>query len=253
MSLIARAAALVRNAFSWIDTLARDGRVAARGLGRTRVFTVTASLALALGIGAATALLSVVDAVLIKPLPYHDANRLVVALHDGRNPVAPANFADWRTQTRSFSGMAAAEYWTPDLTGGDDPGAINALAITSGMLPLLGVRPLLGRLFTAEEDRPGNERVAVISYGLWQRRFGGDPAILEKSISLSGALYRIVGVMPKTFQFAPFWATRAELWAPLVLGPAIAAGDRGGQSLRIFARLASGVTFGQARADLDRK
>src|SRR5215831_4480478 len=148
----------------WIDTLARDARVAARGLGRTPVFTVTASLALALGIGATTALLSVVDAVLIKSLPYHDADRLVVALHDGRNPVAPANFADWRTQTRSFSGVAAAEYWTPDLTGGDDPDAINALAITSGMLPLLGVQPLLGRFFTAEEDRPGNERVAVVSY-----------------------------------------------------------------------------------------
>src|SRR5215831_6827566 len=252
MSLIARAAALVRNAFSWIDTLARDGRVAARGLGRTPVFTVTASLALALGIGATTALLSVVDAVLIKPLPYRDADRLVVALHDGRNPAAPANFADWRAQTRSFSGMAAAEYWTPDLTGGDDPGAVTGLKITSGMLPLLGVRPLLGRFFTVEEDRPGNEHVAVISFGLWQRRFGGDRSVLGTSISLGGELYQVVGVMPKTFQFAPFWATRAELWAPLVLGPAIAAGDRSGQSLRIFARLASGVTFGQARADLTR-
>ncbi len=235
-----------------VDVLVRDARFAARGLRRTPAFTIAAAVALALGIGATTALLSVVNAVLLRPLAYADADRLVVALHDGRNPVAPANFADWRAETRSFSGMAAAEYWTPDLTGGDDPSAINGLRITSGMLPLLGVPPLLGRVFTADEDQPGREFVTIISYGLWQRRFGGDSAVLRKSISLGGHVYRIVGVMPRTFQFAPFWATAAELWAPLVLGPEIAAGDRGGQSLRIFARLRPKVTLALARADLAR-
>jgi predicted permease len=233
-----------------MSLVARDARFAARSLRRTPMFTAAATIALALGIGATTALLSVVNAVLLRPLPYADANQLVVALHDGRNPVAPANFADWRAQTRSFSGMAAAEYWTPDLTGGDDPGAINALHITSGMLPMLGVPPLLGRVFTADEEQPGNEHVAIISYGLWQRRFAGNRNVLGATISLGGQLYQIVGVMPPAFQFAPFWATRAELWAPLVLAPNIAAGDRGGQSLRIFARLKPGVTLGQARADL---
>jgi putative ABC transport system permease protein len=235
-----------------VDVLSRDLRFGARSLLRTPVFATVATIALALGIGATTALLSVVNAVLLRPLPYADADRLVVALHDGRNPVAPANFADWQRDTRSFAGMAAAEYWTPDLTGGDDPGAINALRITSGMLPILGVPPVLGRVFTASDEQPGNEHVAIISYGLWQRRFAADPHVLGTSLSLGGNAYQIIGVMPRTFQFAPFWATHAELWAPLVLGPSIAAGDRGGQSLRIFARLAPNVTFEQARADLSR-
>lgn len=233
-----------------IDVLGRDAKFAWRGLRKTPAFTIAAALALALGIGATTAILSVVHAVLIQPLPYADADRLVVALHDGRNPVAPANFADWRAQTKSFTDMAAAEYWTPDLTGGDDPGAINALHITTGMLPMLGVQPLLGRMFAVDEDQPGNELVAIVSYGLWQRRFAGDPNVLGKSISLDGKVYRVVGVMPKTFQFAPFWATRAELWAPLVLAPRLAQSNRGGQSLRVFARLKRGVSFEQARADL---
>jgi len=233
-----------------IDVLSRDVKFASRGLRKTPAFTVAAALALALGIGATTAILSVVHAVLIQPLPYADADRLVVALHHGRNPVAPANFADWRAQTKGFTDMAAAEYWTPDLTGGDDPGAINALHITPGMLPMLGVQPLLGRMFAADEDQPGNELVSIISYGLWQRRFAGDQNVLGKSISLDGKVYRVVGVMPKTFQFAPFWATRAELWAPLVLAPRLAQANRGGQSLRIFARLKPGVSFEQARADL---
>jgi putative ABC transport system permease protein len=235
---------------SRVDVLARDARFAWRGLRKTPAFTVAAVVALALGVGATTAILSVVHAVLIQPLPYADADKLVVALQDGRNPVASANFADWRAQTRSFTDMAAAEYWTPDLTGGDDPGAINALHITPGMLPMLGVQPLLGRMFAADEDRPGNEFVAIIGYGLWQRRFAADPNVLGKTISLSGNVYRIVGVMPKTFQFAPFWATRAELWAPLVLAPRLAQPSRGDESLRIFARLKPGVSLEQARADL---
>lgn len=232
------------------DVLVRDARFALRGLRKAPAFTIAATLALALGIGATTAILSVVHAVLLQPLPYADADRLVVALHDGRNPVAPANFVDWRAQTKSFTDMAAAEYWTPDLTGGDDPGAINALHISIGMLPMLGVPTLVGRMFTSDEDRPGNERVAIISYGLWQRRFAGDRNVLGKSISLDGNVYQVVGVMPKTFQFAPFWATHAELWAPLVLAPRIAQANRGGQSLRVFARLKAGVSLEQARADL---
>src|SRR5881394_1421384 len=105
--------------------IARDLRHAARSLRNTPAFTIAAALALALGIGATTAILSVVNGVLLQPLPYADADRLVVALHDGRNPVAPANFVDWRAQTRSFSDMAAAEYWSPSLTGGDNPEEID--------------------------------------------------------------------------------------------------------------------------------
>jgi predicted permease len=231
---------------SIIHALRGDLRYAARSLRKTPAFSVAAIVALALGIGATTAILSVVNAVLLRPLAYANAERLVTILHDGRNPVAPANFDDWRARTRSFSGMAAAQYWTPDATGGDNPEQINGLRLTSGMLPLLGVRPLLGRMFAPDEDQRGNEHVVVLSYGLWQRRFGGDRSIVGKPLSLNGEVYTVVGVMPSTFQFAPFWATRAELWAPLPLDHS----SRDGQSLRIFARLRDGVTLAQARADV---
>jgi putative ABC transport system permease protein len=230
----------------FVDALRGDLRIAARSLRRTPAFSLAAVLALGLGIGATTAILSVVNAVLLRPLAYANAERLVVILHDGRNPVAPANFDDWRAHTRSFSAMAAAEYWTPDATGGDNPEQISGLRLTSGMLPLLGVQPMLGRMFAPGEDQRGNEHVVVLSYGLWQRRFGGDRAIVGKTLSLNGQAYTIVGVMPSTFQFAPFWATRAELWAPLPLNHS----SRDGQSLRIFARLRDGVTLAQARADV---
>ena len=231
---------------AFIDTLRGDLRIAARSLRKTPAFTVAAIVALALGIGATTAILSVINAVLLRPLPYVNADRLVVLLHDGQNPVAPANFDDWRARTRSFSSMAAAEYWTPDATSGENPEQITGLRLTSGMFPLLGVQPLLGRIFAADEDQRGNEHVVVLSYGLWQRRFGGDRAIVGKPLSLNGQNYDIVGVMPPTFQFAPFWATKAELWAPLPLNHS----SRDGQSLRIFARLRDGVTLAQARADV---
>jgi putative ABC transport system permease protein len=230
------------------DVFMRDLRFAARGLRKAPAFTISAVLALALGIGATTAILSVVNGVLLQPLPYADADRLVVALHDGRNPVAPANFTDWRAQTRSFTDMAAAEYWTPYLTSGDDPEEISGLRITTGMLPMLGVSPILGRMFDREEGVDGSNRVVILSYGLWQRRFAGDRAVLGKTISLNAEPYTVVGVMPKAFQFAPFWQTRAELWAPLAFGAQ--ATSRDAQSLRIFARLRAGVSFDQARADL---
>jgi putative ABC transport system permease protein len=228
-----------------VRAIVSDLRVAARSLGKTPAFTAAAIIALALGIGATTAILSVVNAVLLRPLPYADAGRLVVLLHGGTDPVAPANFLDWRTRTRSFSAMAAADYWTPDETGGENPEQINGLRVTTGMFPLLGVQPLLGRTFLANEDQAGNEHVVVVSYGLWQRRFGGDRSVVGKPLSLNGQICTVVGVMPRTFQFAPFWATKAELWAPLPLRP-----SRDAESLRIFARLRDGVTLTQARADV---
>jgi len=189
-----------------------------------------------------------VNGVLLKPLPYRDSDRLVVILHNDNNPVAPQNVVDWRDQTHSFTDIAAAEYWSANLSGTEQPENVLGLRLSAGMFPMLGVQPLLGRTFTAQEDVPGNDRVAVISYGLWQRRFGGDRAIIGRQVSLDGNPFTIVGVMPRSFQFAPFWATHAELWVPL--GLAARAKNRGGQSLRAFARLRPGVTFEQARADL---
>ncbi len=234
---------------AWLEVLAQDARYGLRSLRNSPAFTGAAALALALGIGTTTAIVSVVDHVLLRPLAYEDANRLVVLSHgDGGTTVAPANFLDWRSSARAFSHMAAAEYWTPNLAGGDSPEAVNALHLSADMIPMLGVRPQLGRVFTADEDRPGGERVAVIGYGLWQRRFASDPNVLGKQVLLDGVPYAIIGVMPREFMFAPFWATHAELWAPLALGAR--AGDRSGASLRVFARLRPGVSIDQARSDI---
>lgn len=233
-----------------LSTAGGDVRIAARSLRRTPLFTLIAVLTLALGVGATAAILTVINGVLLRPLAYANADGLVTLLHGGRGPVAPANLIDWRAQTRSFSTIEAAEYWTPDQTSGDDPQQLYALHVTTGMFRMLGVPPLLGRTFRDDEQEDGANRVAVIGYGLWQRTFAGNREVLGKSIALNGENYTIVGVMPKTFQFAPFWATRAELWAPLPL--AGRAPSRDGQSLRIFARLEPGVTLAQARADVAR-
>ncbi len=231
-----------------LEHLAQDLRYGLRALGRSPGFTAVAVVALALGIGANTAIFSVVNAVLLRPLAYRDPQRLVTILHNGSNPVAVANFIDWRDQSGSFETMAAADYWTPNLTGSGSPEHLFALKLTANLLPMLGVDPLLGRLFLAGEDVVGSEHEAILSYRLWQRRFGGDRHVLGKAITLDGEAYTVVGVMPPGFQFAPFWATHAELWAPNAFGDRIH--NRGGNSLRIFARLKRGVGLAQARGEI---
>src|SRR6266849_10201938 len=140
-----------------METLLQNLRYAIRTLRKSPGFTVVAVVTLALGIGANTAIFSVVNAVLLRPLPYKDDGRLVVILNKGRNPVAPANFIDWRSQSRGFTQMGAAEYWTPNLTGTDNPEKLWALHVTPDIFPMLGVQPLLGRVFLPEEQEPGKE------------------------------------------------------------------------------------------------
>jgi putative ABC transport system permease protein len=231
-----------------METLFQNLRYTIRTLRKSPGFTAVAVLTLALGIGANTAIFSVVNAVLLRPLPYKDDSRLVVILNKGRNPVAPANFIDWRSQSRSFSHMGAAEYWTPNLTGTDNPEKLWALHITPDIFPMLGVQPLLGRVFLPEEEEAGKEHEVVLSYPLWQSRYAGDPGVVGRSVKLSGETYSVVGVMPRDFKFAPFWATKAQLWAPLALGSRVT--DRDGSSLRVFARLKPGVTLEQAQAEM---
>ena len=234
--------------FVWIEQCFKDVRYGARNLLRTPMFTLVAVITLALGIGANTAIFSVVNAVLLRPLAYKNPERLVTLLHIFNNPVAVANYIDWRDQSRSFEAMGAAEYWSPNLTGSDPPEHLLGLRMTQNLLPMLGVEPLLGRAFVPGEDQTGTEHEVVLSHRLWQRRFNSDPNILGKSIVLDGQGYTVIGVMPVEFQFAPFWATHAELWAPLAFGDRIH--NRGGNSLRIFARLEPGVTLQQARAEI---
>lgn len=239
--------------FLWVEHMAKDIRYGARNLLRTPGFTSVAVIALALGIGANTAIFSVVNAVLLEPLAYKEPDRLVTVLHEGTGPVATANYIDWRDQSHSFEAMGAADMWSPNITNedpSDSPPAehLHGLKVTQNMLPLLGIQPLTGRLFINGEDREGADHEVILSYQLWQRRFNGDGNVLGKVIKLDGEGYSVVGVMPPTFKFAPFWATHTELWVPDTFGATIH--QRGGNHLRVFARLKPGISLAQARADM---
>lgn len=225
-----------------------DLRYAFRMMVKHRLFTCVAVLALGLGIGANTAIFSVINAVVLRPLPYGNPEQLVTVLHDGAKPVAPANYFDLAAQNQSFAAIAAAQWWEPNLTGREQPEHLRGLQLTAQMFQVLGVSPVIGRTFNADEDQPGRERVVVLSHGLWQRRFGGDAGVVGQQVTFDGESYTIIGVMPAEFQFAPFWATKAELWSPLNL--AARANDRGGQSLRVFARLKPDVTRAMAQAEV---
>lgn len=227
------------------ETLVRDIRVGVRGLMREPVFTLTALVALGLGIGATATVFSVVNGVLLSPLRYVDPDELVAVLHDVRDPVAPANYLDWRQAGADFVELNAAEYWSPNLSGEDGAEKVEGLRVTPELFPMLGVAPQQGRHFQSDAGEPGNEREAILSEGLWLRRFGGDPGVIGTTIRLNGDSYTIVGVMPAEFQFAPFWATESELWVPLSL--AGRADSRRGNSLRVFGRLADGVSLQAAR------
>jgi putative ABC transport system permease protein len=233
---------------SFLETLFQDVRHGIRAMLRTPVFTAIAVIVLALGIGANTAIFSVVDAVLLRPLAYRDSGRLVTILMNGEGPVSVANYIDWRDQSHSFAAMGAADYWSPNLTGVDAPEHIAGLKVTQSLFPMLGVDPLLGRVFVEGEDKDGGDREVILSYRLWQRRFSSDRNVLGKPIVLDGNAYIVVGVMPEGFHFAPFWATKAELWVPNAFGARIH--NRGGNSLRIFARLKDGVSLTRARAEI---
>jgi predicted permease len=237
----------------WLENALKDVRYGARSLLRTPGFTAVAVTALALGIGANTAIFGVVNAVLLRPLAYKDADRLVTVLHNGTAPVATANYIDWRDESHSFEALGAADYWSPNLTNSDPSDSkpaehLYGLKVTQNLLPLLGIKPLLGRWFITGEDQQGGEHEAILSYRLWQRRFNGDRNVLGKPITLNGESYTMVGVMPAAFKFAPFWATHTELWVPDAFGNSIH--ERGGNHLRVFGRLKAGITLAQARADM---
>jgi predicted permease len=230
-----------------VEDAIKDLRYGLRTLRRTPGFTAAAILSLALGIGANAAIFSVVDAVLLKPLAYANPERLVVIGERGYDTMGAKTFLEWRAASRSFERMGAAEYWTPNLAGPDRTEQLFALHLSSDVLPLLGVEPLLGRVFRQDEEHLGHEHVVVISYNLWKNRFSSDGGAIGRTMVLDGEPFAIIGVMPQTFRFAPFWATKAEVWAPMVLDARKA--DTGA-SLRLFARLAPNVTVPRARAEM---
>src|SRR5215213_4857774 len=236
-----------------MDLLLRDIRYGVRGLLKRPGFTVIALITLALGIGANTAIFSVVNAVLLRPLPFQKPEELVIVWEDAtlvgfpHNTPAPANYVDWKTQNQSFADMAATHETSYNLTGDGEPERVTAYAVTANFFPLLGVQPLLGRSFLNEEDRPGGNKVVVLSYSLWQSRYGADRNILNREILLNGEKHSVVGVMPSSFQF---FEKDARLWVPIAMDQEDWA-NRGGHYLTVVARLKPGVSVAQAHADMN--
>jgi putative ABC transport system permease protein len=241
-----------------MDSLFRDIRFAVRGLLKKPAFTVIAVLTLALGIGANTAIFSVVNAVLLRPLAVKDPDRVMTFWHS-----APAKglkhvdlndslVAYYRDRTRTFQGLAAFETGNFSITGGGDPEVVPAAIVTFNYFDVLGREPLYGRTFTAQEDTPGNNHVALLSYGLWQRRFGANPNIVGQSINLDSVTTTIVGVMPADFDF-PDPAEResstghVQLWVPKGLDPQ----DSTSWNLVGVGRLQSSVTPAEAEKEID--
>src|SRR5919205_1639134 len=235
-----------------MTSLLQDVKFGARMLRKRPGFTAVAVLTLALGIGANTAIFSLVNAVLLRPLPYPEPERLVMLWEDAarigfpKNTPAPANYVDWKSQTKSFEGVAATMWATFNLTGYGEPLKVNGHAVTADLFNVLGVRPALGRGFNADEEKTGSDRVVILSDGLWRDTFGGDPAIVGRDILMSGEKYTVVGVMPREFQYIE---PDIRLWVPLALAPEDWA-NRDAHYLTVVGRLKDGVSVEQADADL---
>lgn len=233
----------------WLDQTVGDGRYALRALLRQRGFAAVAILTLALGIGATTAIFSVVNALVLKPLPYEQPGQLVqvfeVPRPGARNAISPGVFNDWRTQATLFEGFAAFRTTDLNLTGGGEPVRLNGLRMSANGLQLLRARPILGRIFAPDEDEPGKDKVIVLTHQLWQRQFGGARDIVGRTISLNGEAYAVIGVLPPGF--LPYEQNQFVLPLPFQAGWTE---QRGGHFLRAYARLNPGVTVEQGNAEL---
>ncbi|MEK6281437.1 MAG: ABC transporter permease [Acidobacteriota bacterium] len=235
-----------------METIWKDIRYGIRSLLKYPGFTSIALITLALGIGANTAIFSLVNAVLLKPLPFPDADRLVLVWEDlsaigfPQGDAAPGNYADWKKHQSVFDDMGALAPRSFSLTGEGDPERIMAHAVTANLFPLMGVAPATGRNFLAEEDQPGGGKVVLLSHGLWQRRYASQAGIVGRDILLDGEKYTVAGVMPEGFQFL---ANTVGLWIPIALSPQQLA-DHENHFLTVVARLKPGVTRAQADADI---
>jgi predicted permease len=240
----------------WVETLGREVRLAVRGLLAARTFTVMALLILMLGIGATTTIYSVVDAVVLRGLPFPHADRLVaISEMDSTQPgnAAPQNFFMWRERQTSFRDIAAVAYGGTILPGDgvNEPERLNGEQVTANFFDVLGVMPLVGAPFSAANEVDGNARVAVISYGLWQRRFGGAPDVVGRRLPNQLGDFRIVGVMPPGFSYPVGARDSSDVWTPLVIS---ASGHVRGHDysyyLQVIARLRDGVSVTAAQTEL---
>jgi len=250
-----------------IETLIQDLRYGLRTLWKNPGFTLVAVVTLGLGIGANSAIFSVVNSVLLRELPYREPQRLVIAWSDRPQlqartgttefPISAADFADLRDQNQSFEQIAAFHSQSFSISGGDDPALLGGVRASDNLFALLGVEARHGRVFLPEEDQPGNNRVVILSDGLWRRRFGSDPKIIGQTISLNNEPYTIVGVAPPDFQFprradlpAGFgFPSEVDLYTPLALTPE-QSNNRGRHYLAVIARLKQQTGFEQAQTEM---
>lgn len=248
--------------FPRLESLLRDLRIGARSLRHAPLFTAAVVATLALGIGVNAAVFSLIDAVLLRPLPFPESGRIValwerppktvvtaaLATRRQQNPVSPANFLDWRDRSASFESTAAMSFspFPIGLSGFGEPLAVDGASVSAEFFRVLGVRPLLGRVFDASEDVPDGPRVAVLGYSLWRRQFGGDRSVVGRTVRILNEPNKIVGVMPKGFDL-PF--AHAELWTPIRIARSAAADQ--GRYLYVVAKLKRGVSIASAQADLE--
>ena len=245
-----------------MGTVVQDLRYAARGFARAPGFTIAALLSIAIGVGANTAIFSVVSALLLRPLPYQDADRLAILWN--RSPglgitedwFSTAQYFDIRNGHTGLDSVAIAIGGNFNLTGDGEPERVGTIRVSSTLLPMLGVRPIIGQLFDAEDDTPGRTGRALLGYGTWMRRYGGDTSVVGKLLTLNGQPYEVIGVLPPSFdlprEVLPTLggAEHAEIMVPLPLGPD-AARVRNGEDYNILAKLKPGVTVEATQREMD--
>jgi predicted permease len=234
-----------------MDGFLKDIRYGVRSLMKRPAHAFIAIITLAIGIGANSAIFSVVNALLIKPLPFPELERIVAIWETQpsrgvvRNEASMANYLDWRAQNQTFEQMGLYRWWSASLTGQDTPERIQGFLVTGNFLDVLGVKPALGRGFAADEDQPGKDSVALLTHGLWQRRLGGDPGIVNKTITLNGVTRTVIGVMPQGFNYP----AGVEVLAPLAITPELAR-SRQMHAYYVVGRLKPDVSVARAQTDL---
>jgi predicted permease len=252
VSLLSAVFEILRNApaVHW-DILRQDLRYTARTLARAPGFTAVAILVLALGIGANTAVFSVTDKVLIRPLPFPSSDRLVSVWETvpgfKHMELSPVNYRDWRRMNTVFADLGAATTFSANIISQGAPERIPLAVVTGNLFAVLGVQPMIGRSISPADDRDGAPKTAVLSYGLWQRAFGGDPGVLGRKLDLDGKPHVVIGIMPPSFHFPD---QEAELWTPFQF-PNSAFEDRDDNYLNGVARLRPGVSLEQAQAEMN--
>jgi predicted permease len=244
----------------WLDEAARDFRHALRMLHRSPGFTCIAVLTLALGIGANTAIFSVIDSVLLRPLPYHEPPQLVMVWENNSqhpnpyNTVSPPNFLDWQSRNTVFSSMAYMFDGRDNLTGNGDPQEVVVQDVSANFFSLLGVNLRLGPGFTPENGQAGHDNVVILSYGFWNEHFAADPAIVGKSIVLNGHPQNVVGVAPQNFQWfikdGSLTSAKPQMWSPFVFPQSWSNHNDMGRFITVVARLKPGATYPQAQTQM---